>query len=75
MHCTRICLIIALTMNLFRLSAQEETIKFAFLTDLHYAEGAPSVQDLRACIRDVNTQEDLDFVLLGGDITEFGSDA
>jgi outer membrane protein assembly factor BamB len=54
------------------LSAQD--LKFAFLTDLHYSEGSKSITDLRQCIRDVNNLEGLDFVLLGGDITDFGSD-
>ena len=54
------------------LSAQD--LKFAFLTDLHYSEGSKSITDLSQCIRDVNTLEGLDFVLFGGDITDFGSD-
>ena len=54
------------------LSAQE--IKFAFLTDLHYSEGSKSITDLSQCIRDVNNLEGLDFVIFGGDITDFGSD-
>lgn len=74
MRFTRILLILGLSLHLFHLSGQEQRIRFAFLTDLHYAEGAPSVQDLRTCIRDVNAQEGLDFVLVGGDLTDFGSD-
>lgn len=49
-------------------------IRFAFLTDTHYAVGAQSVADLRACVNDVNSIDTLDFVLIGGDLTESGAD-
>jgi predicted phosphodiesterase len=55
-------------------SAQQKPIKFAFIADTHYSEGSQSVQDLRACIRDVNSQNDIDFVIFGGDLTDFGTD-
>ena len=55
-------------------SAQEEPLRFALLTDLHYSQGGKSVEDIRRCIRDVNSQEGLDFVLIGGDLTDFGTD-
>lgn len=72
---TRISLILVLSMIFSSVRGQDSAIRFAFLTDLHYAEGAPSVQDLRTCIRDINSRDGLDFVLVGGDLTEFGSDA
>lgn len=49
-------------------------LRFAFLTDTHLAAGSHSVADLRHCIRDINSQDSLDFVLFGGDITDFGAD-
>ena len=52
----------------------ERPVRFAFITDVHIAVNAPSVEDLRLCIRDLNRQESLDFVVFGGDITDFGSD-
>ena len=55
--------------------AQDEVIRFAFITDNHYSVGASSVADLRACVDDINTLDGLDFVVMGGDITDFGSDA
>lgn len=64
----------ALCLSLTLSSAQEEPLRFAFLTDLHYSQGGKSVQDLRRCIQDVNTLEGLDFVLIGGDLTDFGTD-
>jgi len=52
----------------------ERPLRFAFITDVHIAVGAPSVDDLRLCIKDLNEQQDLEFVIFGGDITDFGSD-
>ena len=60
-----------LTLNL---QAQEEPLRFAFLTDTHLAIGSHAFDDLRCCIRDINGQDSLDFVILGGDITDFGTD-
>lgn len=54
--------------------AQETPLKIAFLTDLHYSEGSVSVSDISRCVRDVNSLQDLDFVLVGGDVTDFGTD-
>lgn len=54
--------------------AQETPLKIAFLTDLHYSEGSVSVSDISRCVRDVNSLPDLDFVLVGGDVTDFGTD-
>ena len=54
--------------------AQELPVKFAFLTDLHYSAGSGSAKDLSRCIKDVNTLDSLDFVLIGGDLTDFGTD-
>lgn len=44
------------------------------MTDLHYSEGSTSVDDLGRCIADINKRGGLDFVLVGGDLTDFGSD-
>ena len=55
-------------------SAQEEPLRFALLTDLHYSQGSKSAEDIRRCISDVNSFEGLDFVLIGGDLTDFGTD-
>ena len=53
----------------------EEPLRFAFITDTHLAEGAASIADLRACIKDMNKDRNLDFVIFGGDITDFGTDS
>lgn len=51
-----------------------QEVKFAFLTDCHYSKGADRVDVLKECIEDINKAEPVDFVLFGGDITDFGSD-
>lgn len=52
----------------------DSTVRFAFISDNHFAFGAHSVKALSDCIRDINAQDNLDFVLFGGDITDFGAD-
>ena len=49
-------------------------IKFAYLADIHVSEGTTNIADLEASVNDINKQEDIDFVIFAGDITEFGSD-
>ena len=49
-------------------------VRFAFLTDTHLSPGSHSFDDLRACIADINASDSIDFVIIGGDITDFGSD-
>ena len=52
--------------------AQE--VVFAYLADVHIAEGAQSISDAEACIKDINSRGEAQFVIFAGDITEFGSD-
>ncbi|GHE46714.1 outer membrane protein assembly factor BamB family protein [Sphingobacterium griseoflavum] len=51
----------------------QQPFKFAQVTDTHVG-GATGAEDLRRTVRDLNQQQDLDFVILSGDVTEFGSD-
>ncbi|MDD7456428.1 MAG: PQQ-binding-like beta-propeller repeat protein [Bacteroidales bacterium] len=67
-------ILLPLTFFLLPLILGAQELKFAFLTDLHYSEGSKSITDLRQCIKEVNNLEGLDFVLFGGDLTDFGSD-
>ena len=55
-------------------SRSSAPIKFAFITDTHISGAKEAMEDLESSIADMNTIEDLDFVIFGGDITEFGSD-
>lgn len=66
------CLLFGLFISL-NVHAQER-FSFAWLADLHIADGAASIQDLQDCVNDINANDSLRFVVLAGDITEFGSD-
>jgi len=50
-----------------------QPFKFAHVTDTHVG-GATGEEDLRHTVKDLNTLKDIDFVILSGDITEFGAD-
>ncbi|MBR6933072.1 MAG: metallophosphoesterase [Bacteroidales bacterium] len=52
----------------------QEPVRFAFITDNHFSFGSRAVGELRQCIADINAQDSLDFVVFGGDITDFGAD-
>lgn len=55
------------------LIAQPTETRIAWLTDTHV--GNPTgADDLRASVADINALEGTDFVVLSGDVTEFGSD-
>ena len=47
---------------------------FAYLSDIHIALGAKSVEDAQACVEDINKNPQLKFSIFAGDITEFGTD-
>ncbi|QDH79295.1 PQQ-binding-like beta-propeller repeat protein [Echinicola soli] len=52
-----------------------QNFKFAFVTDTHI--GSPNgaaEEDLERTVEDINAQNNLEFVLLTGDITEMGTD-
>jgi len=51
---------------------QSDTLTFAFLADTHIGAGS-SVEDLTKCVADINAQPHIQFAVLAGDITEFGS--
>ena len=50
-----------------------QSFKFAQVTDTHVG-GSTGADDLRRTVADLNQQKDIDFVILSGDVTEFGSD-
>jgi outer membrane protein assembly factor BamB/predicted phosphohydrolase len=49
---------------------EKEPITFAFLADTHIGT-AIGANDLRNSVRDINEQDDIDFVILAGDATEY----
>lgn len=50
------------------------TMKFALLSDVHISAGAPSEAGTLACVEDINKNDAIDFVLITGDIANFGTD-
>ncbi|MCF2517486.1 PQQ-binding-like beta-propeller repeat protein [Dyadobacter sp. CY351] len=52
---------------------QNENFKFAFVSDTHVG-GSTGAEDLMRTVKDINANPSLDFVVVTGDITEFGSD-
>lgn len=55
-------------------SSFAQPFKFAHVTDTHI--GNPTAaEDLRRTVRDINGNPEIAFVIVSGDVTEFGSDA
>jgi outer membrane protein assembly factor BamB/predicted MPP superfamily phosphohydrolase len=52
---------------------QAQSFKFAHVTDTHIG-GNTAEEDLERTIQDINSNEAIEFVIVSGDITEFGSD-
>ncbi len=55
------------------LSVKAQSLKFAFVTDTHIGNQT-AAEDLRRTVKDINENASLQFVVLTGDITEFGAD-
>ena len=51
---------------------QAQTFQFAHIADTHVG-GSTGAEDLQRTVDDLNQQPDIDFVILAGDVTEFGS--
>ena len=55
-----------------RISSGAQTFKYAFVTDTHIGTQTGE-EDLRRTVADLNKQNDIDFVLVTGDVTEMGT--
>ena len=66
-------LLAATTFFLSSLGFAQKPFKFAQITDTHVG-GQTGEEDLRRTVSDLNQQKDIDFVILSGDVTEFGAD-
>jgi outer membrane protein assembly factor BamB/predicted phosphodiesterase len=62
-----------LLLVLAHLYAQDKTWKFAHVSDTHIGNET-SVEDLKRTVRDINSNAEIQFVVISGDITEFGAD-
>ncbi|MDP3435791.1 MAG: PQQ-binding-like beta-propeller repeat protein, partial [Bacteroidales bacterium] len=56
------------------IEGKKALVRFAYLADLHISDVAANVEDLEISVKDINSLKGIDFVILAGDITEFGSD-
>ncbi|MDZ7796238.1 MAG: PQQ-binding-like beta-propeller repeat protein [Candidatus Marinimicrobia bacterium] len=61
---------IVLMLLLVSCSGTDQPLHFAFLTDTHIGTGN-AAQDLRNSVKDINSIEKIDFVILSGDATEY----
>lgn len=52
---------------------QAQSFKFAFVSDTHIGSNN-AADDLRRTVKDINANPDLKFVVITGDVTEFGAD-
>ncbi len=50
----------------------DEKFTFAWISDNHLGSFAYAEDDLRQAIEDINAQDSIEFVILSGDLTEFG---
>jgi outer membrane protein assembly factor BamB len=68
--------LLILTIFLIPAAAQHQNsiFSFALVTDTHIG-GATAEEDLRRTVRDINGIDSLAFVIVSGDVTEFGSDS
>ncbi|MBW8332817.1 MAG: PQQ-binding-like beta-propeller repeat protein [Prolixibacteraceae bacterium] len=55
------------------IQAQAQTFRFAHVTDTHVG-GSTGAEDLLRTVEDINQLTDVDFMILSGDVTEFGSE-
>ena len=55
------------------LAQNEGTFQFALVSDTHIGGDSADV-DLRRTVKDINDNDSLAFVIISGDLTEFGSD-
>lgn len=50
-------------------------LTIAFITDTHYGQSATASKDMERLINDINSLGGVDFILMGGDLTNIGSDS
>src|SRR5499426_3027682 len=66
------CLALLLFLLPLTLFAQTNSFRFAWLSDTHVGS-TTGEEDLRAAVRDINSMTGLSFVVISGDVTEYGS--
>lgn len=53
---------------------QQRNFQFAWLTDIHIERGSKHIEDLEASVDDINSNKDVQFTIISGDISDFGYD-
>ncbi len=71
---TSLLLCSVLLCGIRELAVAQQKFKFAEVSDTHVG-GDNALEDLQRTVADINQQPELAFVIISGDITEFGSDA
>ena len=66
-------LIVTLFFVVNLLAQQDDALVFVHLSDTHIGSGT-GADDLRRTVKDINENPTIQFVVISGDITEFGSD-
>jgi outer membrane protein assembly factor BamB/Icc-related predicted phosphoesterase len=66
----KFCLCGLLIILAFQLNAVDRNFQFAWLTDTHVG-ARTGTEDLRLSVQDINRQNNIDFVIISGDITEY----
>ncbi len=74
MHLKRAGVAVLLLLASLTSFSQTSNFKFAWLSDTHVGSQT-GAGDLRRSVTDINSMNDIAFVILSGDITELGSDA
>lgn len=62
-----------LVLVLVKVNAQSKAWKFAHVSDTHIGNET-AAEDLKRTVQDINADPELQFVVISGDITEFGAD-
>lgn len=71
----KLWLTVLFILALMQARAQTAPFKFAHVSDTHVnLTNETSIEDLRRTVRDINANPELQFVVISGDITEFGAD-
>jgi outer membrane protein assembly factor BamB/predicted phosphodiesterase len=63
---------LAVALCLLQAHAESPSFRFVFLSDTHVGS-TTGEEDLRAAVRDINAMTNLSFVVLSGDVTEYGA--
>ena len=70
---TRKLLFVLLLLSCYFVDAHGQALTFVHLSDIHVGSST-GADDLRRTVADINRNDSLQFVIISGDITEFGAD-